>query len=171
MKLFSTLLAASALVFGAQAANAQTFDPSSGTFVFEGDVTVAKDMGEFNCKMRVTVNVTSASTATATASLAAGDWVCPLIGISGTGTVTYSTSGAQEFVTLTGLTITPPLSSGVCNGPIKVKWFDANPAGANPSRFELEIPLSNSTATAGADCKMSGVLPQVSPASPQLQIN
>ena len=168
MKILSTLLAASTLVFGAQAVNAQVFNPSSGSYVFEGDVVVAKDMGEFTCKMTVNVGVASATSASVTASLAAGDWVCPLIGISGTGTATPI---ANDLVEINGLTISPPLSSGTCSGPFRVEVRDLTSTGTSPTQLVLSSPLSDIGASGGAACKLKGVLTQTSPASPQLQVD
>ncbi|WP_447727877.1 hypothetical protein [Sphingomonas koreensis] len=173
MKRIATFIAATSALCGAQAANAQIFTPPGGVGVLEGTVSVQKDLGVYTCTLTVTVtngpNVLTnppvsdvhggvtityphAHTATATAALSGG-FPCGLIAVNNTATVTYDGTN----VTLTGFEIVPPLSWGTCTGPITVAWNNGPPATAT-----LSVPLSNSTATAGADCKMAGVLTQIS---------
>lgn len=151
-KAVAFLVGASAL-FGAQVANATTYSPT-GTHVFAGQVTVQKDGSAYTCTLTVTVNAATSS-ATATAALSGG-FPCSLITISGTGTVTANATATQ--VTISGLTIDPPLSPGVCNGSITAGWN----GGVTPRQIILSVPLSNSAATSGAACKMAGTLSQTS---------
>ena len=151
MKMLSTFVAAGALAFGAQAAIATTYSPT-GAHTFSGPVQVAKDGLTYNCTLTVNVNA-STSSATATASLSGG-FPCGLISVTGTGTVTYD----GTHVTISGLTIDPPISSGVCTGPIKAVWG----GGTVPRTIALSIPLSNSSATSGQPCRMAGTLSQTS---------
>lgn len=154
MKKVSTFLVGVSTLFGAQVASATSYTP--GVHVFSGPVTVQKDLGAYDCELTVTVTVpSSGDSATATADLS-GDFPCGAINISGTATV----SASLPNLTLTGLTITPPLSWGVCTGSITVAWQGNGPP--SPREVVLSVPLSNSTATAGADCKMDGTLQQVS---------
>jgi hypothetical protein len=175
MKKFTVLLAGAAALLGAQTtAHAATFSPTSGTYVFKSDpsapVTVSKDLGAFGCDMEVTVTVNAGGVnGSVGVSLPSGSFVCPLIQITGSGTVTPFISGGREYVTISGLTITPPLSSGQCTGSITAEVFDAT-VSTSPTEIELTSPGSDSSATAGAPCKMVGKLYQTSPASPQLQV-
>lgn len=173
MKRIATFIAATTAICGAQVANAQIFTPPGAVAVLSGPVTVQKDLGIYNCTLTVTVTVgpnvltnppvsdvhggvtityAHAHTATATAALSGG-FPCSLIQVNNTATVTYD----GTHVTLTGFNIVPPLSSGTCTGPIKVVWNNGPPATAT-----LSVPLSNSTATSGAPCKMAGTLTQTS---------
>lgn len=151
MKKFGYLLGAVALC-GAQPAMADTYTPAS-TSTFSGPVSVQKDGATYDCTLTVNVDATAGSSATATASLAAGDWVCPLIAINGTGSVVYD----GTYLTISGLTIKPVISIGECTGPIKAVWGGNS---ASPRTIALSSPLSDSTATAGANCKMIGTLEQ-----------
>ncbi|HEY8605099.1 hypothetical protein [Tsuneonella suprasediminis] len=151
MKKFGYLIGAVALC-GAQPAMADTYTPAS-TSTFSGTVTVQKDGSAYECIMTVNVDATAGSSATATASLAAGDWVCPLIAVNGTGSVVYD----GTYLTISGLEIQPVISIGKCTGPIKAVWGGNS---ASPRTISLSIPLSNSSPTAGAACKMEGTLSQ-----------
>jgi phage gp45-like len=124
-------------------------------------VTVEKDSGAFLCDLSLTIDATSSSASVTDATLSGG-FPCALIDVAEPGTVSVSGNN----VTFTGLTITPPLSPGQCNGPITVAWGGNS---ASPRTLTASIPLSNSTATSGADCEIDGVLSQTS--SPALDIN
>lgn len=170
MKRIATFIAATTALCGVQTANAQIFTPPGAVGVLEGTVSVQKDLGVYTCTLTVTVtngpdvlpppdvhggvtiSYPHAHTATATAALSGG-FPCGFIAVNNTATVTYDGTN----VTLTGFEIVPPLSMGRCNGPITVAWNNGPPATAT-----LSVPLSNSTATSGADCKMAGVLTQIS---------
>ena len=180
MKRIATFIAATTALCAAQTANAEIFTPPGSVGVLSGDVTVQKDLGVYNCTLTVTVTtgpdvltnppvsdvhggvtITTphAHTATATAALSGG-FPCGLIAVNNTATVTYDGTN----VTLTGFEIVPPLSWGTCTGPIVAAWSNGPAATAT-----LSVPTSNSTATAGADCKMAGVLSQIS--GPALSIS
>ncbi|MGI9375654.1 MAG: hypothetical protein ACR2PC_06065 [Tsuneonella suprasediminis] len=151
MKKFGYLIGAVALC-GAQPALADTYTPAS-TSTFSGtSVKVQKDGAEYTCTLTVNVDATAGSSATATASLSGG-FPCGLISVSGTGSVDFD----GTYLTISGLTIDPPISLGVCTGPIKTVWGGNS---ASPRTITLSKPLSNSTATSGADCKMVGTLTQ-----------
>ncbi len=171
MKRIATFIAATTALCAAQTANAEVFIPPASVATLSGEVTVQKDLGVYNCTLTVTVTtgpnvltnppvsdvhgsttVTTphAHTATATAALSGG-FPCGLIAVNNTANVTYDGTN----VTMTGFEIVPPLSWGTCTGPIVVAWNNGPPATAT-----LSVPLSNSAATAGADCKMAGVLTQ-----------
>ncbi|QSB45563.1 hypothetical protein IDJ81_05480 [Tsuneonella flava] len=152
MKKLGYLIGAVALC-GAQPAMADTYTPAS-TSTFSGPVSVQKDGALYNCTLTVNVDATAGSSATATASLSTpSDWVCPLIAINGTGSVVYD----GTYLTISGLNIKPVISIGECTGPIKAVWGGNS---ASPRTITLSIPLSNSSATAGAACKMAGTLTQ-----------
>lgn len=170
MKRMATLLAVTSVLCGAQIAGAtQRYTPPASVATFSGPVTVQKDLGTYNCTLTVTVttgpnaatdlhggvSITTphADTATATAALSGG-FPCPSIQVNGTANVTYNGTN----LSLAGFTIVPPLSFGTCTGPIVVAWGGAT----TPRRVVLSVPLSNSTATAGAPCKMAGTLLQTS---------
>ncbi|WP_432770156.1 MAG: hypothetical protein HEQ22_05265 [Sphingopyxis sp.] len=155
MKKIATLVAASAAMIGATVASAATFAPSpSGPHVFQGSVAVQKDGLVYTCTLTVNANVTSPTTATATASLS-GAFPCALISVTGTGNITHD--GTDWGIS--GLTIDPPLSPGLCNGRIKFAW------GGNTGTRTITVssPYSDSSATSGAPCKLVGVLTNTSP--------
>jgi hypothetical protein len=106
----------------------------------------------FITNIDIIVDATAGSSATATASLSGG-FPCGFIAVNGTGSVVYD----GTYLTISGLVIDPPLSSGTCTGPIKTVWGGNS---ASPRNITLSIPLSNSSATSGADCKMAGTLNQ-----------
>lgn len=174
----------SALILGASAlamtptANAAIYQPP-GTYVFSGSVTVEKDLAPLQCDLQVTIVVPDDSpdahgtfphgdSATATAQFTGGDFGCTAIQVLGQADVIALMAGSLERLRFDGWEIIPPFSSGTCTGSITVDWFDAT-ASASPSRMEASSPLSDSTATAGADCKIVGELEQISP-STQLQV-
>lgn len=155
MNKFAICAAASLMFFGAHAAQAQ-FSPA-GAKTFSGPVTVQKDGAAYSCTLTVNANVAAAGTATATASLSGG-FPCGLISVAGTATVTRTiVSPTVTNVTLTGFTIDPPLSPGLCNGPITVRW---NGNTASPRSLTASSPLSDSAPTSGAPCKIIGTLNQ-----------
>ncbi|PZT91716.1 MAG: hypothetical protein DI637_01605 [Citromicrobium sp.] len=135
----------------APAAFADTYTPAS-TSTFSGPVTVQKDGLQYNCTLTVNVDATAGSSASATASLSGG-FPCGLIAVNGTGTVFYNGTNLR----ISGLELDPPISSGVCNGPIKANWGGNS---ATPRTITLSVPFSNSSATTGAPCKMAGTLSQ-----------
>ncbi len=162
MKKMVTLLVASSALFGAQTVSAQTYSPP-GTYVYQGSVSVQKDLGVYNCVLTVTVNVPSTpptpQVVTATAALTPGDAICSAIAVNGTGTVSYTDRPAplSNRVTITGLQIVPAISIGRCTGSITADW-----GGNGTPSLILSSPLSNSAPTAGAPCKMIGTLNQIS---------
>ena len=144
--------AAGAVALGlASPVSADTYSPAS-TSTFAGSVKVKKDGATYTCTLTVNVDATAGSTATATASLS-GAFPCSLISVSGTGTVVYD----GTYLTISGLVIDPPLSAGLCNGPIKTVWGGNS---ATPRKITLSSPLSDSSATSGAPCTMVGTLNQ-----------
>lgn len=155
MKKFATIFAATATLMGGQAVSAATYAPApSGPHVFQGNVDVSKDGGTYSCTLTVNANVTSSSTATATASISGG-FPCGLISITGTGSITHD--GTDWGIS--GLTIDPPISSGLCTGRIKFGW-----GGNSGTRtIALSKPYSNSSATSGKPCTLVGTLTNTSP--------
>lgn len=161
MRKFATFLVGASALLGAQAASATTY-AAAGTHVLTGPVTVQKDGSPYDCTLTVTMVVPEAApdahgasshghSATATAQIS-GPIPCSLISVSGTGSVSYD--GAN--LTITGLIIDPPLSPGLCDGPIEVEWN----GGATPRSIDLSSPLSDSSATSGLPCKMAGTISQ-----------
>jgi len=172
-------LGISAVAFS-QTANAAIWQPP-GTYEFTGTLAVEKDLAPLQCDAKLVIVVPNdapdahgsfphGDSATVTAVFTGGDFGCTFIQVQGTATVTGSISGGQEYVTVTGWNIVPPFSSGTCTGAITAEWNDASPAGVSPTEIVLSSPLSDSTATAGAPCKMAGTLVQTSPSTPQLQM-
>ena len=145
------IMASAAALVIAPAAMADTYTPAS-TSTFSGTVSVQKDGAKYNCTLTVDVDATAGSSASATASLGGG-FPCGLIAVNGTGSGVYD----GTYLTISGLVIDPPLSSGTCTGPIKTVWGGNS---ASPRNITLSVPLSNSSATSGADCKMAGTLSQ-----------
>ncbi|WP_374406840.1 hypothetical protein [Pelagerythrobacter sp.] len=135
----------------APAAMADTYTPAS-TSTFSGPVTVQKDGLAYNCTLTVNVDATAGSSASVTGSLS-GAFPCSLIAVNGTGTAFYNGTN----LTISGLVIDPPISSGTCTGPIRTVWGGNS---VSPRRITLSVPLSNSSATSGAACKMAGTLTQ-----------
>ncbi len=155
MKKFATFVAATAAIISVQTASAATFAPApSGPHVFQGSVQVKKDGLTYTCTLTVNANVTSSSTATATASLSGG-FPCALISVTGTGSITHDGSDWG----ISGLTIDPPISSGLCTGRIKFGW-----GGNTGTRtIALSTPYSDSSATSGNPCTLVGTLTNTSP--------
>lgn len=155
MKKFAIFAAVTTALVGVQAASAATFAPApSGPHVFQGSVDVRKDGLTYNCTLTVNANVTSSSTATATASLSGG-FPCGFISVTGTGNITHDGSDWG----ISGLTIDPPISSGICTGRIKFVW-----GGNTGTRtIGLSTPYSDSSATSGNPCTLSGTLTNISP--------
>ena len=155
MKKLAIFAAVTTALVGVQAASAATFAPApSGPHVFQGSVDVKKDGGTYNCTLTVNANVTSSSTATATASLSGG-FPCSFISVTGTGNITHDGSDWG----ISGLTIDPPISSGLCTGRIKFVW-----GGNTGTRtIGLSTPYSDSSATSGNPCTLSGTLTNTSP--------
>ena len=155
MKKLATLAAVAAALVGAQTASAATFAQApSGPHVFSGTVQVKKDGLTYTCTLTVNANVTSSSTATATASLSGG-FPCSFISVTGTGNITHD--GTDWGIS--GLTIDPPISSGLCTGRIKFVW-----GGNTGTRtIGLSTPYSDSSATSGNPCTLVGTLTNTSP--------
>lgn len=160
------ILGVSAFAFS-QTANAAIFQPA-GVYTLSGTVTVEKDLAPLECELEVTITVpedapdshgsfSHGDSATATAQFVGGDFGCTFIDVAGTADVIATAAGGQEYLTFDHWVITPPFSSGQCDGTITAAWFDLS-AGASPSYLEASSPLSDSTATAGADCKIVGRL-------------
>lgn len=155
MKKLSIFAAVTTALVGVQAASAATFAPApSGPHVFSGSVQVKKDGGTYTCTLTVNANVTSSSTATATASLSGG-FPCGLISVTGTGNITHDGSDWG----ISGLTIDPPISSGICTGRIKFVWG----GNAGTRTIGLSTPYSDSSATSGNPCTLVGTLTNTSP--------
>lgn len=157
MRKVTALLAASALIFGATSAAAATFGPTSplpNTHRYSGAVAVKKDGLTYNCTLAIDIKVNSASDVdvNVVGGALSGGFPCALIAITGTGNVDHDGTNWG----LTGLTIDPPLSAGVCTGRIKFVWGGNT---ANPRTIALTNGFSDSSDPGGGNpCKMQGTL-------------
>ncbi|WP_337828169.1 hypothetical protein [Pseudonocardia sp. TMWB2A] len=107
--------------------------------------------------MTFTIDAAGVGHVAAGGAVLSGAFPCSFISVTGPATIV---STGTNSGTITGLSIDPPLSAGVCNGPINFGWKDASD-GVTPSEIHLSSPLSDSTDSAGGKpCKMTGVLKQ-----------
>ena len=150
-------------------ASAATFSPSSGSFVYEGNVTVVKDGPILGCDLRITID---AAAQTAAAAFVGGDLGCTFINVSGAAAISLA-AGSPETITFGSPNwyIIPPFSPDHCSGAISAQWFDASPTGTSPSRIVATSASTMSPAIGhgGSDCIIVGTLNQVT-AGTQLQI-
>ncbi|WP_337828170.1 hypothetical protein [Pseudonocardia sp. TMWB2A] len=160
-RLILTPLAATALL-GAATPVAAGYTPApSGPHTFSSSVpvTIQKDGAAYSCDFKITFTIDSSGVGHIPTNGAAFSGAFPCSFIIITGPATIASTGPNRG-TIAGLTIDPPLSAGVCNGPIQFQWKDASD-GVTPSQMIFSSPLSDSTdSTGGKPCKITGILYQ-----------
>lgn len=157
MKKFALLVASSLALFGAQAANAQTYSPAPGTWTWAGNVQVQKGTGPLlTCRLTVTANVTATS-ATASASLGLGDIRCLTVSFTGAPyTVTWN-AGPPETVTLNNVFVNTSITPGNCAGNVTANFNDT-------TNDALVVNTSIPQVTSGGACTIVGTLLKTAPA-------
>lgn len=182
-------LCATALAFASPglAHAADSFGPTNGTYVFQGPVTVQKNLSPAtSCTLEVSVAVTGVGTpsnaASVTAAALSGGPICNVITFSNLnytvdargagGTAGTAGAPAEELWISTPRVNIPPLLLGLipadaCEGVLKTYWIGNGPP--TPREIEFDSPFSDIT-DANPDnpgatenpCKIIGTLTQIS---------